>query len=95
MMEELIKKLSDYIKEVGQDKAYMRDIFKANELSIPEYCWFYDSEYQNEPEKVMKKIEKIKYPVVVKPATTGSSIGIGIAKNREKQLKMPFNMIQK
>lgn len=83
-----------YSAVVGQDKAYMRDIFKANELSIPEYCWFYDSEYQNEPEKVMKKIEKIKYPVVVKPATTGSSIGIGIAKDRDELEKAIEDAIQ-
>ncbi len=76
-----------YAAAVGQDKAYMRDIFKANNLPIPEYVWFYDSEYRENDEEVLKKIEKIKYPVIVKPATTGSSVGIGISNNREELVK--------
>ena len=76
-----------YAAVVGQDKAYMRDIFKANNLPIPEYVWFYDSEYRENDEEVLKKIEKIKYPVIVKPATTGSSVGIGISNNREELVK--------
>ena len=73
-----------YASVVGQDKAYMRDIFKANDINCPNYIWFYDSDFKNNQEEVIKKIEKIGYPVIVKPATTGSSIGIGIAKDKDK-----------
>ena len=76
-----------YAAVVAQDKAYMRDIFKANELPIPNYIWFYDTDYKNNPEEIIKKIEKIKYPVIVKPATTGSSVGIGVAKNKDELVK--------
>ncbi len=76
-----------YASVVGQDKAYMRDIFKAQELPIPHYTWFYDFDYQQDAETIVAKIEKIGYPVIVKPATTGSSIGIGSAKNREELVK--------
>ena len=73
-----------YASVVGQDKAYMRDIFKANDINWPNYIWFYDSDFKNNQEEVIKKIEKIGYPVIVKPATTGSSIGIGVAKDKDK-----------
>ena len=76
-----------YAAVVAQDKAYMRDIFKANELPIPNYIWFYDTDYKNNPDEIIKKIEKIKYPVIVKPATTGSSVGIGVAKNKDELVK--------
>lgn len=76
-----------YAAVVSQDKAYMRDIFKANDLPIPNYTWFYDVEYKNNPDEVIEKIEKIKYPVIVKPATTGSSVGIGFAKNKDELIK--------
>ena len=76
-----------YSAVVSQDKAYMRDIFKANSISIPMYVWFYDSDYKNDPDKVISEIEKIKYPVIVKPATTGSSIGIGVANNKDELIK--------
>ena len=61
----------------------MRDIFKANKLSIPEYTWFYDSDYNQAKEEILKRIAALKYPVIVKPATTGSSVGIGIAESEE------------
>ncbi|HIS38450.1 MAG TPA: D-alanine--D-alanine ligase [Candidatus Onthousia faecavium] len=73
-----------YASVVGQDKAYMRDIFKANDINCPNYIWFYDSDFKNNQEEIIKKIEKIGYPVIVKPATTGSSIGIGVAKDKDK-----------
>ena len=73
-----------YASVVGQDKAYMRDIFKANDINCPNYVWFYDTDYKNNQDEVIKKVEKIGYPVIVKPATTGSSIGIGVAKDKDK-----------
>ena len=81
-----------YAGVVGQDKVYMRDIFKANDISIPNYTWFYDSDYKDDAASVIKKIEKLTYPVIVKPATTGSSIGIGTAKKElEKAIDEAIN----
>ena len=31
-----------------------------------------------------RKVEKLKYPVIVKPATLGSSVGISVAHNKEE-----------
>jgi len=59
-------------------------LFKANDISIPNYTWFYDSDYKDDAASVIKKIEKLTYPVIVKPATTGSSIGIGTAKDKKE-----------
>ncbi|NLN15360.1 MAG: D-alanine--D-alanine ligase [Tissierellia bacterium] len=69
---------------VGMDKILMKDVFKANGLPIVEYLWFYRSSWKNNREQVIKEIEgKLKYPVFVKPANLGSSIGINIAKDQE------------
>ena len=76
-----------YAAAVSQDKAYMRDIFKANDIPIPTYTWFYDTDYKNNPDEVIMNIEKIKYPVIIKPATTGSSVGIGVAKDKKELIK--------
>ncbi len=74
-----------YASVVGQDKVYMKALFKEAGLPITKYVWFYDTDYKNEEQEVLKKINTLKYPVIVKPATTGSSIGIGTA-NNEKEL---------
>ena len=72
---------------IGQDKVFQKQIWGSEGLPIPEYVWFFDSEYEDNPEKVLKMIEQIKYPVIVKPATLGSSVGINIASNREELQK--------
>ena len=61
---------------LGQDKVVMIQVFESEGLPIVNYTWFYDNEYSEDRELILKKINKIGYPVVVKPATLGSSVGI-------------------
>ena len=68
----------------GQDKAIMKDIWKSLDIPMTKYVWFYDVDFRQTPEDVIKKVETLKYPVIVKPATTGSSVGISVCENREK-----------
>ena len=66
---------------LGQDKVIMKQIFKDTKLPIVDYIWFFDSEYADDCEKIFEKVEKLGYPVVVKPATLGSSVGISYVKD--------------
>ena len=66
---------------LGQDKVVMKEIFKANHIPIVDYIWFYDNEYLSKKEEILGAVAKMGYPVVVKPATLGSSIGIKVANN--------------
>lgn len=72
---------------LGQDKIFQKQIWESENLPIPKYTWFFDSEYEENPEEVIKKVEKIKYPVIVKPATLGSSVGISIAHKKEELIE--------
>ena len=67
-----------YASAVGQDKIFMKQIFKENSVNIVKYKWFFDTDYLNSPEKVIKDCEKLAYPMIVKPATLGSSVGIQV-----------------
>lgn len=69
---------------LGQDKVIQRQIMELNNIKIPKYTWFYDSEYLLDNKKIIKDIKSIGYPVIVKPAKLGSSIGISIAKNDQE-----------
>lgn len=73
-----------YAGVVGQDKVFMKAIFEKEDLPLSKYVWFYDSEYKTDKDEVLKKIAKLKYPLIVKPATTGSSIGISYAEDEAK-----------
>lgn len=67
---------------IGQDKVILKQILRDNKIPVIDYEWFYDNEYINEKEKVLKNIKKLGYPVVVKPACLGSSVGINFVKNQ-------------
>ncbi len=68
---------------LGQDKVVMKQVMESVNLPIVPYTWFYDSEYLDNKENILKEIKKIGYPAIVKPATLGSSIGIEVAKNEK------------
>ena len=73
-----------YASVVGQDKVYMKNIWEKAGLNMAKYTWFYDYDYRNNQDKILEEIDKIGYPVVVKPATTGSSVGIGVASTKDE-----------
>ena len=61
---------------LGQDKVIMKQIFEHYKLPIVSYTWFFDNEYANDCDKIFDDVKKLGYPVIVKPATLGSSAGI-------------------
>ena len=71
---------------LGQDKVVMKQVFAACDLPIVPYTWFFDNEYLNDADKITKEIKKLGYPVIVKPATLGSSVGITVVKEEEEKI---------
>lgn len=69
---------------LGQDKVVQKQVLSEEKLPIVKYVWFYDNEYFLNRDEIIDNIEKIGYPVVVKPATLGSSIGIRVAKDKKE-----------
>ena len=68
---------------LGQDKVTMKQVMASENIPIVEYTWFYDNEYLEDKDSILNKIKKLGYPVVVKPATLGSSVGITFVKDEE------------
>lgn len=79
---------------LGQDKVVQKQIMEVSKISTPKYTWFYDHEYLSNTEQIKKNIAKLGYPVIVKPANLGSSIGITIAEDEEKVDKAITEAIQ-
>src|SRR6202051_2104486 len=64
----------------GMDKDIMKSLFRAAGLPIVKHVTVLRSHFEREPKKVQKLVEnKLKYPVFVKPANLGSSVGISKA----------------
>lgn len=68
---------------VGMDKVYLKQFFKGGGFPVLPGCWFLRSDWEDNAEAVMDAVEKeLTYPVFVKPASLGSSIGVSKAKDR-------------
>lgn len=72
---------------LGQDKVVMKQVMEANNIPVPAYTWFYDNEYLDDSKKILKNIKEIGYPVIVKPANLGSSVGITVSKTEKDVVK--------
>ena len=63
----------------------MKMILKECGIPVVDYVWFTDKQWYRQKESLIDKVEKeIGYPVIVKPANLGSSVGISRAANRDE-----------
>jgi len=69
---------------VGMDKAVMKTIFAAHNLPIVPHLTVLRREWHSDPGTITARVAReLRYPVFVKPANLGSSVGISKAKNDE------------
>lgn len=73
-----------YSSSVAQDKVFVREILEANGIDVVKYVWLTDTDYKNNKASYYQKIEHLKYPLLVKPARLGGSIGIEIINRKEE-----------
>ena len=72
----------------GMDKITMKMILKECGIPVVDYVWFTDKQWYKQKDALIEKIEsQIGYPVIVKPANLGSSVGISRATNRESLIE--------
>lgn len=68
---------------VGQDKVMMKHVFENSKIPIVDWFWLYAHEFDDNVETYTAQANDLGYPVVIKPANLGSSIGISIVNNDE------------
>lgn len=77
------------------DKISSKLIMKECGIPVLDYYWLNANEWIDDPLKHMMAIEaKFTYPIIIKPANTGSSIGVSVAHNRE-ELESSINLVRK
>ncbi len=69
---------------VGMDKLMMKAVFKAQDLPQVPYQGVQRNLWEREPERVLSNLIELGFPVFVKPANLGSSVGISKAKNKDE-----------
>jgi len=69
----------------GMDKDIMKSLFRAAGLPIVKHVTILRSDWDADPKKTEKIIDRsLKYPVFVKPANLGSSVGISKARTKKE-----------
>ncbi len=72
----------------GMDKVIMKQLFEMAGLPQVPYTYFIRSDWANEQGAVLARCEEqLSWPMFVKPANLGSSVGISKASNREELIK--------
>lgn len=70
---------------IGMDKIMMKAVLRENELPVLPYLPFTKYDWDKSSIDILNAIEeKIAYPLFIKPAVSGSSIGVSQAKNQEE-----------
>ena len=69
---------------LAMDKILSKRIFASNGLNVVPDIFFTRKDWKENQEDIIKKCEEIGYNLFIKPANTGSSVGITKAHNREE-----------
>ena len=78
----------------GMDKITMKMILSTCGIPVIDYTWFSDKEWFDRQQQVIERVEaKLPYPMIVKPADSGSSVGIKAVHNREELQEAVENAI--
>ncbi len=69
---------------IGQDKAIMKEVLEYEKIPMVPWFYLFSNEIDEKYEDFKQKAFKIGYPLIVKPANLGSSIGIEVVHNQEE-----------
>lgn len=72
---------------IGMDKHHMKQAFEAAGLPVWPYVVITDQQWRRDPAAALKTVENLRYPVYVKPARGGSSLGISRVRGPEQLLE--------
>ena len=69
---------------VCMDKIMMKSVLATHNIPQVAYQAVSQHQYSTQPEQVLARLEQLQFPMFVKPANLGSSVGISKARNAEE-----------
>jgi D-alanine-D-alanine ligase len=61
---------------LGMDKVKAKEICRAHDIPVVDGFDFFESEWEKDQQTVLNFADKLGYPIILKPVTLGSSIGV-------------------
>lgn len=71
---------------ICMDKVVQKQLCEAAGIPVPKYTWFTQHQWNTKESNIIERAESLGYPLFIKPANQGSSVGITKAHNREELL---------
>lgn len=69
---------------VGMDKVKAKQLCEANGIPVTASLDFYESDWATHQETILQEAELLGFPLIVKPTSLGSSIGVAKADNKDE-----------
>lgn len=70
---------------LGMDKIMMKEMFYQNDIPAVDFMWFLRKDWGRSKAEILKGVDdEIGYPCFVKPANTGSSVGVAKAHDADE-----------
>jgi D-alanine-D-alanine ligase len=69
---------------IGMDKVIQKQLFQQAKLPVVDYIYFLGKDFNKNQSKTLKNIAKLGLPIFIKPANSGSSVGISKIHNQNK-----------
>ena len=73
-----------FASSIGMDKVKAKELCRAHNLPVVDEFDFFESEWEQDRQSVLHYAGELDYPVIVKPTTLGSSIGVARADTEEE-----------
>jgi D-alanine-D-alanine ligase len=69
---------------IGMNKVKAKQICVANDIPVTDSLDFYESNWETDQLTIIKEAEMLGYPLIVKPCSLGSSIGVAKAETKDE-----------
>lgn len=72
---------------IGMNKVKAKQICVANDIPVTDSLDFYESNWETDQKTIITEAEILGYPLIVKPCSLGSSIGVAKADSKEELIE--------
>ncbi|NLG82640.1 MAG: D-alanine--D-alanine ligase [Bacilli bacterium] len=79
---------------LNQNKWKFKTLLKEYQVPLVPYFGFYEYEFYQDEKRIISECEKLGMPLIVKPATLGSSVGIKKCANKDELIEAIISSLQ-
>lgn len=82
---------SVFASSLGMDKVKAKELCRAHDIPVVDGFDFYEQQWADHQASLLEQADLLGYPLILKPVTLGSSIGVARAQNKEELIEAVEN----